>query len=98
MWAMMEKFRICAGAVKVWSARLLMGISWYRSGWSLRRAGLRVSPAYRGRAVSTQSRAPAVPYARKHGSAVEDVSTAYRRCRESDVQRGTQAHPHYPEV
>lgn len=25
MWAMMQKFRICAGAVKVWSAKLLMG-------------------------------------------------------------------------
>jgi len=24
---MMQKFRICAGAVKVWSAKLLMGIS-----------------------------------------------------------------------
>ncbi len=32
MWAMMQKFRICAGAVKVWSAKLLMGISWYRCG------------------------------------------------------------------
>lgn len=29
MWAMMQKFRICAGAVKVWSAKLLMGISWW---------------------------------------------------------------------
>jgi len=28
MWAMMQKFRIWAGAVKVWSAKLLMGISW----------------------------------------------------------------------
>jgi hypothetical protein len=28
MWAMMQKFRIRAGAVKVLSARLLMGISW----------------------------------------------------------------------
>jgi hypothetical protein len=28
MCAMMQKFRICAGAVKVWSAKLLMGISW----------------------------------------------------------------------
>ena len=28
IWAMMQKFRICAGAVKVWSAKLLMGISW----------------------------------------------------------------------
>jgi hypothetical protein len=28
MWAMMQKFRIRAGAVKVWSAKLLMGISW----------------------------------------------------------------------
>jgi hypothetical protein len=27
MWAMMQKFRICAGAVKVWSAKLLMGVS-----------------------------------------------------------------------
>jgi hypothetical protein len=25
---MMQKFRICAGAVNVWSAKLLMGISW----------------------------------------------------------------------
>jgi PemK-like, MazF-like toxin of type II toxin-antitoxin system len=28
MWAMMQKFRICAAAVKVLSAKLLMGISW----------------------------------------------------------------------
>jgi len=28
MWAMMQKFLICAGAVNVWSAKLLMGISW----------------------------------------------------------------------
>jgi hypothetical protein len=28
MRAIMQKFRICAGAVKVWSAKLLMGISW----------------------------------------------------------------------
>jgi len=28
MWAMMQKFRICAGAVNVWSAKLVMGISW----------------------------------------------------------------------
>ncbi|COW75084.1 Uncharacterised protein [Mycobacterium tuberculosis] len=28
MWAMMQKFLICAGAVKVLSAKLLMGISW----------------------------------------------------------------------
>src|SRR6201992_2957780 len=28
MWAMMQKFRICAGAVNVLSAKLLMGISW----------------------------------------------------------------------
>jgi hypothetical protein len=32
MWAMMQKFRICAGAVKVLSARLLMGISWSDEG------------------------------------------------------------------
>jgi len=32
MWAMMQKFRICAGAVKVWSAKLLMGISWSTCG------------------------------------------------------------------
>jgi len=28
MWAMMQKFRICAGGVNVLSAKLLMGISW----------------------------------------------------------------------
>jgi len=28
MWAMMQKFRICAGAVNVLSAKLLMEISW----------------------------------------------------------------------
>ena len=39
MWAMMQKFRICAGAVKVWSAKLLMGISWSGS-YSARRAPL----------------------------------------------------------
>jgi hypothetical protein len=33
MWAMMQKFRICAGAVKVWSAKLLMGISWWDGLW-----------------------------------------------------------------
>jgi hypothetical protein len=26
---MMQKFRICAGGVKVLSAKLLMGISWF---------------------------------------------------------------------
>jgi hypothetical protein len=31
MWAMMQKFRIWAGAVKVLSAKLLMGISWSRA-------------------------------------------------------------------
>ncbi|WP_264016365.1 hypothetical protein, partial [Mycobacterium heckeshornense] len=35
MWAMMQKFRICAGAVKVWSAKLLMGILTFLAGWSL---------------------------------------------------------------
>src|SRR5829696_814032 len=84
---MMQKFRICAGAVKVWSAKLLMGISWYRSGWSL--------PAYLGNAVSTQSRASAVPYARKYGSAVEDVAAF---CGEPRVQRGAQANPQHPAV
>jgi hypothetical protein len=32
---MMQKFRICAGAVKVWSAKLLMGnllVGWYFEG------------------------------------------------------------------
>ncbi|KAA0094647.1 hypothetical protein CIW49_24125 [Mycolicibacterium sp. P1-18] len=29
MCAMMQKFRICAGAVNVLSAKLLMGISWW---------------------------------------------------------------------
>ena len=28
IWAMMQKFRICSGAVNVLSAKLLMGISW----------------------------------------------------------------------
>jgi hypothetical protein len=32
IWAMMQKLRICAGAVNVLSAKLLMGISWW-AGW-----------------------------------------------------------------
>jgi hypothetical protein len=44
----MQKFRICAGAVKVWSAKLLMGISW--------RSGVLALPAYRGMAAAAQSR------------------------------------------
>jgi hypothetical protein len=40
MCAMMQKFRICAGAVNVLSAKLLMGISW----WGGARAG--VDPCY----------------------------------------------------
>jgi len=34
MWAMMQKFLICAGAVKVWSAKLLMGISCSTCGYA----------------------------------------------------------------
>src|SRR3981081_296459 len=79
---MMQKFRICAGAVKVLSAKLLMGISWSDGHCAL--------PGYRGEALSTQSRDAGVIYARKHGSAVEDVS-ALRG--ESGVQRGTEIHP-----
>src|SRR6478609_250785 len=82
IWAMMQKFRICAGAVKVLSAKLLMGISWWTGEYAL--------PGYRARAVATQSRALAVPYARKYGSAVEDVS-ALRG--EPCLQRGTEVHP-----
>jgi len=33
MWAMMQKFRIRAGAVNVLSAKLLMGISWQAGGY-----------------------------------------------------------------
>ena len=55
MWAMMQKFRICAGAVKVWSAKLLMGISW--SGFVEGRLGpSRVSTDH----LATQSRGPTV--------------------------------------
>src|SRR6202022_4256323 len=54
MWAMMQKFRICAGAVKVWSAKLLMGISWSDGSCAL--------PGYRGEAVSTQSCYAGVTY------------------------------------
>src|ERR1700754_1438856 len=54
MWAMMQKFRICAGAVKVWSAKLLMGISWSDGSCAL--------PGYRGEAVSTQSPDAGVTY------------------------------------
>ena len=51
---MMQKFRICAGAVKVWSAKLLMGISWSDGSCAL--------PGYRGEAVSTQSLGAGVTY------------------------------------
>jgi PemK-like, MazF-like toxin of type II toxin-antitoxin system len=51
MWAMMQKFRICAGAVNVLSAKLLMGISWsggaHAKAWAL--------PAYRATDSTTQS-------------------------------------------
>ena len=53
MWAMMQKFRICAGAVKVWSAKLLMGISW--SG-GVRRAGGHVKRIDTG--VAEHNRSP----------------------------------------
>ena len=52
MWAMMQKFRICAGAVKVWSAKLLMGISW--SG-GVRRAGGHVKRIDTGAAEHNRS-------------------------------------------
>src|SRR5712675_1155277 len=51
---MMQKFRICAGAVNVLSAKLLMGISWSGGACAL--------PGYRGQAVSTQSRDAGVTY------------------------------------
>ncbi len=51
----MQKFRICAGGVKVLSAKLLMGISWS--------SGLRVCPAYPCKAAGTQSRFPVRVYA-----------------------------------
>ena len=81
---MMQKFRICAGAVKVWSAKLLMGISWRgpdgRSRAPLR--GPRVPPAYRGKAVSTQSRAPVRPLCsktwRRRGRRFSGLSTSPR--------------------
>src|SRR3979490_1649735 len=79
---MMQKFRICAGAVKVWSAKLLMGISWWDGSCAL--------PGYRGARPSTQSWDVTFTYAREHGSAVEDVS-ALRG--EPGVQRGTEVHP-----
>src|ERR1700676_145759 len=82
MWAMMQKFRICAGAVKVWSAKLLMGISW----WD----GSCVLPGYRGGRPSTQALEVSLAYAWEHGSAVEDVS-ALRG--EPGVQRGAEVHP-----
>jgi hypothetical protein len=50
MWAMMQKFRICAGAVKVWSAKLLMGISWSAVGAGAQPSG------YRPATAATQSR------------------------------------------
>src|SRR5215216_1188201 len=87
MWAMMQKFRICAGAVKVLSAKLLMGISWSDGPYRL--------PGYRAEPLPTQSRRGTVPYARKHGVAVEDVP-ALRG--ESGVQRGAQVHPQHPAV
>src|ERR1700760_376832 len=89
MWAMMQKFRIRAGAVNVWSAKLLMKISWARSEGR--------SPGYLREAFGTQSRPRAVPYAREYGTAVEDVP-AFSRCHgEPRVQRGAQVHPDHSE-
>src|ERR1700704_5410086 len=84
---MMEKFRICAGAVKVWSAKLLMGISWSD--------GLCVPPGYRDGAFPTQSWDATFTYAAEHGVAVEEVS-AFRR--EPGVQRDAEVHSWAAEV
>ena len=69
---MMQKFRICAGAVKVLSAKLLMGISW----WG------RVSgpvPGYRGRAPTDTIARGLIRLCCEHGVAVEDVSADSQR-------------------
>src|SRR6185437_12437307 len=101
MWAMMQKFRICAGAVKVLSAKLLMGISWSTS--NVRGAarpftgGSRACPAYLCRVVETYLDTVAAGCSRlccEYGLcpeiAVEDVPAV---CRESGVQRGPAAGP-----
>src|SRR5215471_11140326 len=63
---MMQKFRICAGGVKVLSAKLLMGISW--------RGGSRVCPAYLRRASGTQLARLCCEYGVVPEIPVEDVS------------------------
>ncbi len=66
MWAMMQKFRICAGAVNVWSAKLLMGISWRAgertavqgndAGWAELARLVRYKQAWRGGEIATAER------------------------------------------
>ncbi len=64
MWAMMQKFRIWAGAVNVWSAKLLMGISWrgWRGGRAARQQGIEPGRCRhnRGRTVPSGRATPAV--------------------------------------
>jgi len=59
---MMQKFRICAGAVKVWSAKLLMGISCYRCGWCIQRIEGRPFGHNRARSGFTYARNMAPPW------------------------------------
>src|SRR5689334_15463407 len=67
MWAMMQKFRICAGAVKVLSAKLLMGISWSTGGSVVRQGYPRV-------AIRTQLARLCCEYGVCPEIAMEDVS------------------------
>src|ERR1700731_5182296 len=79
---MMQKFRICAGGVKVLSAKLLMGISW--------RAVRGVSPAYPRTGSGTQLARLCCEYGVCPEIAVEDVSAV---CGEPGLQRGSAAGP-----
>ncbi len=84
MWAMMQKFRICAGAVNVLSAKLLMGISW--SG----RDRVSSQGIDSGPRCDTIGRAAALAMLGGYGVAVEGVPEVRG---EPGVQRGPEAHP-----
>src|SRR5437660_7009062 len=94
---MMQKCRICAGAVKVLSAKLLMGISWSAPARGRLSGGLLVRQGYLGAVAGTylDRFAPGRPclcceYGVWREIAVEDVSAVRG---EPGVQRRSAARP-----
>ncbi|MDT5145917.1 MAG: hypothetical protein QOC58_562 [Mycobacterium sp.] len=80
----MQKFRICAGAVKVLSAKLLMGISWSTC------SGARIQGIHPGspRPTWTQSDPGARVYAANMASARKSQWKTFRRIAQSVVVTG----------